>query len=164
MATLTPVYSWVLRPSLQKLPAPPQPHTSQRSVNQQTPPSGGAFVVCRNRTSSFRLTFMCFYFTVRSCKQRRYFHDGSASPVESKPSCHMFSVCTVILCPRTSDGERRNFRNENREKDRHLRRCWHRSRSGLLQLLCSLSILLIILGCDFRKWIWALTINIVEYW
>lgn len=34
-----------------------------------------------------------------------------------------------------SDGERRRIRDENREKDRHHRRCRHRPRSGLSEFL-----------------------------
>lgn len=62
MVTWTPVFSWVLRPSLQKLPAPPQPHISQRSVNRQTPPSIRWSICCvEPRLPPFWFTFVCFY-------------------------------------------------------------------------------------------------------
>lgn len=67
MATLTLVYSWALRPSLQKLPAPPQPHTSQRSVNWQTP-QGIGWSVCV--LQKLLLFFMSFYFITPSSIKR----------------------------------------------------------------------------------------------
>lgn len=137
MVTLTLVCSWALRPSPQKLPAPPQPHTSQRSVNRQTPPwiRWSVWVL-----QKLLLFFLSFYFFAPSAIERGI----------SMIGLHLFCLSLLALCfcvcvwryhaPPTSDGERRNFRNKNREKDRHLRRCRHRSRSGLFQLLCSFSI------------------------
>lgn len=160
MVTLTPGFSWVLRPSLQKLPAPPQPHTSQRSVNQQTPQS------IRWSTPHPHPSPLLIYLHVFLPSA---FNGGIAMmgllPLSNLSLLAVFScVYGMIWCPRTSDGERRDFRNKNREKDRHLRRCRHRSRSGLLQLLCSLSI------SPPRSWMWfqkvdvALAVKIVKYW
>lgn len=67
MVTLTLVYSWVLRPSLQKLPAPPQPHTSQRSVNWQTS-QWIRWSFCF--LQKLLLFFMSFYFIAPSASQR----------------------------------------------------------------------------------------------
>lgn len=82
MVTLTLASSWVLRPSLQKLPAPPQPHTSQRSVNQQTPQSiRWSTPPLPSDLPSCVFTF-CFYW--------RYCYDGFALSVQSKPSRPVF--------------------------------------------------------------------------
>lgn len=163
MVILTLGYSWALRPSPQKLPAPPRPHTSQRSVSRQTP-QWSLEHFYRSCFLFFLLNLHLFSFHCLLFNEWRYFSDWFASAVESKPSCCM-CLCVwwfYALRHQTVKGGISETRIEKRiviSGDADI------DHDQVSYSFCSFSsFLLIILKCAFREWIKAFTLTTVKYW